>query len=88
MGLTAEVLAAAQPGEIAAPEEERDVLAMTQAELLGLVTEISVNAETWSAQFAPEDSTESEFAVQDSEAFQSEAETEQSETAVTEAVSE
>lgn len=88
MGLTAEILAAAQPGEIAAPEEERDVLAMTQAELLGLVTEISVNAETWSAQFAPEESTESEFAVQDSEAYQSEAETEQSETADTEAVSE
>ena len=88
MGLTAEILAAAQPGEIAAPEEERDVLAMTQAELLGLVTEISVNAETWSAQFAPEESTESEFAVQDSEAYQLEAETEQSETADTEAVSE
>lgn len=88
MGMTAEILAAAQPGEIAAPEEERDVLAMTQAELLGLVTEISVNAETWSAQFAPEESTESEFAVQDSEAYQSEAETEQSETADTEAVSE
>lgn len=73
MGISASVNVSADPGEMAAPEDERVLFDMTQAELLGLTTEITVNAETWAAQFAPEEEIDPEFSVDpemsDAEAF-------------------
>lgn len=53
-GIAAEIRISAEPGEIVTPQSERVLFDMTQAELLALVSEISANAEIWSAQFEPE----------------------------------
>lgn len=56
LGVSGEVSVTADPGELAAPEEERVVLEMTEGELLDLVNEVLTNVNVWAGQFVPQDS--------------------------------
>lgn len=54
IGVTGEVSVSADPGEIAAPAQERVLLDLTEEELMGLMMEVTQNAQVWAAQFNPE----------------------------------
>ncbi len=56
LGVSGEVSVTADPGELAAPEEERVVLEMTEGELVDLVNEVLTNVNVWAGQFVPQDS--------------------------------
>lgn len=58
LGIKGEVAVSADPGEFEAPQEERVLLDLTQGELIDLMNEIMANANTWMAQFMPEDAAE------------------------------
>ncbi|MDO4344658.1 MAG: hypothetical protein Q4C50_07635 [Eubacteriales bacterium] len=45
-------------GEITDPEDEREVLALSQEDAMTLISEIFIKAQSWSSQFAPEEETE------------------------------
>lgn len=53
-GINGEVSVNADPGEIQEPQEERELLAMTQGEIIDFVNEVQANAAAWAAQFVPE----------------------------------
>lgn len=61
LGIKGEVAVSADPGEFEAPQEERVLLDLTQGELIDLMNEIMANANTWMAQFMPEDAAEDSF---------------------------
>ena len=54
-GLCGEVAVSGVPGEIETPQNVRMLLEMDQGGLMGLLTEISVNAENWQASLEPEE---------------------------------
>lgn len=57
-GIKGEAAVSADPGEFEAPQEERVLFDLTQGELIDLMNEVMTNANTWMAQFAPEDFAE------------------------------
>lgn len=57
-GIKGEVAVSADSGEFEAPQEERVLFDLTQGELIDLMNEVMTNANTWMAQFAPEDFAE------------------------------
>lgn len=57
-GIKGEVAISADSGEFEAPQEERVLFDLTQGELIDLMNEVMTNANTWMAQFAPEDFAE------------------------------
>ena len=58
VGVSGEVSVSAAPERIAAPASVRTILELTQEELLGLVNEITSNAEAWSYLIDPQEETE------------------------------
>lgn len=62
-GVTAEIAVSADPGELLKPEPIKDILKMTEEELQELVQEIQIKFLGWSAQFAPEEETETDLAM-------------------------
>lgn len=58
-GICAEISVSSEPGEIAAPENPRMIFELDQGGLMGLLMEVSVNAENWAAQFEAEDESAS-----------------------------
>lgn len=58
LGVKGEVTVSADSGAFEAPQEERVLFDLTQGELVDLMNEVMANADTWMAQFAPEDAAE------------------------------
>lgn len=58
LGVKGEVTVSADSGVFEAPQEERVLFDLTQGELVDLMNEVMANADTWMAQFAPEDAAE------------------------------
>lgn len=53
-----EITVSADPGDIQEPQEERELLAMTQDDIMSFMMEIQMKAAVWAAQFMPEEETE------------------------------
>lgn len=53
-----EVSVSADPGDIQEPQEERELLAMTQEDIVSFIMEVQMKAAGWAAQFVPEEETE------------------------------
>lgn len=58
LGVKGEVTVSADSGAFEAPQKERVLFDLTQGELVDLMNEVMANADTWMAQFAPEDAAE------------------------------
>lgn len=56
--VSGEVSVSADPGDIQEPQEERELLAMTQDDIVSFMMELQVKAAGWAAKFMPEEETE------------------------------
>lgn len=54
IGVAGEIKVSADPGELAAPAQERVILKLNEDELMGLLMEVMQNAQVWAAQFEPD----------------------------------
>lgn len=60
IGVNTEIQVSADPGELPAPQDVRELLKLTDTEISSLVQEIQMKAITWYSQFVPESETEVE----------------------------
>lgn len=68
-GVCAEISVSSEPGEIAEPENPRMIFELDQGGLMGLLMEISVNAENWAAQFEAEDEYYGDIEIYDDDYY-------------------
>lgn len=54
IGVAGEIKVSVDPGELAAPAQERVILKLNEDELMGLLMEVMQNAQVWAAQFEPD----------------------------------